>query len=212
MGTNGRGVWEGPRETGLWDRHRKGSHQYLCTAEAARQAPDGWIYHGSLTSGTVRVDTYLGPSRLWTCVYCPRGKDTLLAVVSFHSWKAPPYPETDTEGLIMAKYLKKAKKDPKSKKDRKPDPFFAEKYEAMHEFLALEKWEDGSDRETGTMSVFLDQGQWKARLCDRDGGLVAFVSSEGFTGLLDALEEGLRDGSLDWRADRFARKAPKKKD
>jgi len=197
--------------TGLFEKVHLGSMPEKTFAQAALRPPEGWIYWGSFLSGSIRMDTYLGPERLWTLVFSLRGQQTIETVVSFHSFFAPPYPHTTTEYTIMAKYLKKAQRQAKKQKKEKTDPFFAEKYEALHEYLTLSVWEDGSSRMTSTISLFTDNGQWKARLNDRDEGTVAFVAAEGFIALLEALETGLRDGTLDWREDRFAaQKKPKK--
>lgn len=72
-----------------------------------------------------------------------------------------------------------------------------------HAFLCLEKWPDGSARRTGTLLLFVDQGKLKACVTDRDAQLVAFVSGDSLPGLLDALERGLRDDTLDWRQMRY---------
>lgn len=47
--------------------------------------------------------------------------------------------------------------------------------------------------------MFAEDGKFKSCVNDREGGYYAFVSSDTLDGLLDALEKGLRDGSLDWR-------------
>ncbi len=47
---------------------------------------------------------------------------------------------------------------------------------------------------------FAEGGKLKACLVDRDQNLVAFVSADGWQLLLEAIEEGLQDGRLDWRA------------
>jgi len=200
-----------PLSTGLFLRTHMGSQPCKTFSTCVRRPPEGWIYFGSFVSETVRMDTYMRKDRLWTLVYSPRGEDAILAVVSFHSFFAPLFPHTSTEYKTMAKYLKKAQQAAKKAKKERKDPFFAEKYEALHEYLTMTAWEDGSERVTSTISLFVDQGQWKARLNDRDGGQVAFVSAEGFIALLEALETALRDGTLDWREDRFSAKPKGKK-
>jgi len=206
-----RGSKKDPPSTGLFEKVHLGSVPEKTFAQAALRPPEGWIYWGSFLSGMIRMDTYMRRDRLWTLVFSLRGQQTIETVVSFHSWFAPPYPHTTTEYTIMAKYLKKAQRQAKKAKKEKTDPFFAEKYEALHEYLCLTAWEDGSTRQTSTISLFVDNGQWKARLNDREDGLVAFVAADGFIALLEALESGLRDGTLDWREDRFAAKPKGKK-
>lgn len=76
---------------------------------------------------------------------------------------------------------------------------FAKKLPGLVEFLTLATYEDGSARVPGTLTIFAD-GCWvKACLSDRDQGLVAFASSDSFTGLLEALELGLQGDTLEWR-------------
>lgn len=82
------------------------------------------------------------------------------------------------------------------------DSVFAKKYPATTEFLSLEEWEPGQARTRGTITVFWEEGTFKAALNDRDGEEVAFVSKTTFTGLLDAIEKGFIKGDHDWRSTR----------
>lgn len=72
-------------------------------------------------------------------------------------------------------------------------------FPTVSEFLCLWKWEDGSARHAGTITLFTELGSWKARVNDRDTGEVAFVSARSLSCLLDAVEKGLVEGGLDWR-------------
>lgn len=75
---------------------------------------------------------------------------------------------------------------------------------ALWEFLTATSWPppDGGPRTVGTVLLFVETGRWKACLRDRECGQVAFVSAASAEGLLDALDAGLTNGSLDWRPDR----------
>lgn len=92
--------------------------------------------------------------------------------------------------------------------ERAVDEEFARNYPALAEYLTCD-WLEGAVRETSTLGISVDAGQWKARLADRDTGLVTFVSSDGFYAVLDALEGRLARGEADWRRDQFAK--PKKR-
>jgi len=70
---------------------------------------------------------------------------------------------------------------------------------ALWEYLTLDQWEDGSSRQTSTLSVFFGSNGLQAALNDRDGGRVAFASGDSLERLLEALEHGLQSDSLDWR-------------
>lgn len=74
--------------------------------------------------------------------------------------------------------------------------------EILFDFLVERVWSDGRPRQTASLLIFVDEGQWKACLNDRDSGSVAFVSSSSVGGLLDAISDGLRGDSLDWRRGR----------
>lgn len=78
-------------------------------------------------------------------------------------------------------------------------------YPVLHDFLTLQGCE-GKARKVGSVSLFAEDGKWKAALNDRDGGLVAFCSADSFAGLLEALDRGLKSGSLDWRDSKFRKK------
>lgn len=73
------------------------------------------------------------------------------------------------------------------------------KYPALVEFMSLQEWEPGQPRLTGTLNLFIEDGQWKACVSDRDQGLIAFVSAANPEELLVALEKGLQATTLDWR-------------
>jgi len=69
----------------------------------------------------------------------------------------------------------------------------------LHDFLTLTGW-SGKQRKSGSLSLFCEDGKWKSCVNDRDGGFYAFLSADSFWGLLDALEHGLKSGSLEWRS------------
>lgn len=70
---------------------------------------------------------------------------------------------------------------------------------ALRAMLCDLTFEDGARRQTATLLVFSDGGALKACLRDRESEETAWVTGQGLTGLLDALEVGLQEGRLDWR-------------
>lgn len=94
--------------------------------------------------------------------------------------------------------------------ERAMDEEFARNYPALAEYITCD-WLEGERRETSTLGISVDAGQWKARLADRDSGLVTFVSGDGFYAVLDALEGRLARGEADWRRDQFAKAKRKPK-
>jgi len=69
-------------------------------------------------------------------------------------------------------------------------------------FLFDETYEDGTRRTTGTLLFFVQDGVFKACLNDRDCNRSAFLACSGPHEGCDAIEEGLVNDSLDWRAKR----------
>lgn len=75
----------------------------------------------------------------------------------------------------------------------------------LHDFMTLAGY-GGKARVTGSLSLFCEEGKFKASINDRDGGHVAFLSGDSLWGLLEAIDRGLKSGSLDWRVSQFAKK------
>lgn len=88
--------------------------------------------------------------------------------------------------------------------ERATDESFSNEYPALWEYLSLD-WLEGSERLTSTLGLSIDCGQWKARLADRDNGMVCFVSGASYEDTLRALEAALAAGEADWRRDQFAK-------
>lgn len=77
---------------------------------------------------------------------------------------------------------------------------FAAAYPSLWEMISSSSWPDGSRRVPSTLLMFVDDGTVKACLNDRDQGLTAWASGCGFHACLDALERGLTEDRLEWRA------------
>lgn len=70
---------------------------------------------------------------------------------------------------------------------------------AIFEFLTSDKWDDGKTRQRGTVTVFFEDGRWKAWVNDKDGGRSACVSGKTLDDCITKAEIGLVEDSLDWR-------------
>jgi len=75
-------------------------------------------------------------------------------------------------------------------------------FPALCEFVSLTTWEDGQQRQTGTVLLLTDSGSWKVWLHDRELGQGLFVTGPDVDGVLLAAEEALESGKGDWRADK----------
>lgn len=81
------------------------------------------------------------------------------------------------------------------------DAAFRSSYPTLFDFLSLQGM-GGKARKTGTLTVFLADGKFKGSLNDREESYTGFASADSFTGLLEALDKGLKSGHLDWRPSR----------
>jgi len=77
---------------------------------------------------------------------------------------------------------------------------------AIVEFITAGRWDDGSERTTGTLLICWGDGKFKAWLNDRDGAKSTWVSADTLEALLGGLEARLQAGSLEWRATQVGRK------
>jgi hypothetical protein len=86
------------------------------------------------------------------------------------------------------------------------DRWWVAEYPALAEHLGCPRWPDGAVRETTTILLFVEAGAWKACINDRAEGMVAFVAAGGPRTLLERVEKGLVEGTLDWRPQRRGRR------
>jgi hypothetical protein len=95
------------------------------------------------------------------------------------------------------------KRDTRSASDTAGGPLspdlFSTAYPGLLEMLSSVKWPDGSRRASSTLLIFLDQGQAKLCLNDRDQGLTAWVSGSSISEALASLEASLQTERLEWR-------------
>ena len=73
---------------------------------------------------------------------------------------------------------------------------------ALGEFLTRTGYSDGSCRVPGSALVFVQGGRLKAMLKDADNERVGFLSLDSLDTAWGVLDKHLREGDIDWRADR----------
>lgn len=66
-------------------------------------------------------------------------------------------------------------------------------------FLCDVAWTDGTARQPGKLTLWTADALWKACLSDQEASVVAFLSSQDPSGLLQSIEKGLTADKLDWR-------------
>jgi len=80
------------------------------------------------------------------------------------------------------------------------DPSWQERWPTLCSYLFDLRYEDGTPRQTSTLMLLAEQGVAKACLNDREAERSAWVSGRALSEVLDALEVGLANDRLDWRA------------
>lgn len=86
-----------------------------------------------------------------------------------------------------------------------PDSELAKECPTVWEYLATDRYEDGSARKTSTLSLFVGPGGLQASLNDRERGLVCFVTGTSVPAILFTLEDMLFSDKVDWRRARSGR-------
>jgi hypothetical protein len=84
------------------------------------------------------------------------------------------------------------------------DPEWSVNYPSLWEQLTATRYPDGSAREPGSLLLFVQDGQIKAMLRDKDQGLCLWATAKGASQVLSLLETMVSDEDTDWREDRQA--------
>jgi len=114
-------------------------------------------------------------------------------------WVPAPH-RVGVKGTCMGYAQRNASKHPAERAGKVfPGQVDAKKYPALCEYLALTKWEDGKPRETSTLLIFVGDGGLVGGLNDRANGQTLWVTEDSIQGLLDGIEEHLREGTGVWR-------------
>lgn len=75
-------------------------------------------------------------------------------------------------------------------------------YPLLFEHMTAVKWDDGTSRQTSSLTLFQQDGVVKAILKDKEAGLCLWVASPGVGTLFPVLEAALASSETEWRVDR----------
>lgn len=70
---------------------------------------------------------------------------------------------------------------------------------ALYEYLTVDRYDDGTPRQVGTLLIFSEDGLWKGCLHDRQEQRSAWASGSDIDAVLSALDADLRNGTAQWR-------------
>lgn len=155
-----------------------------CTVRYGRQA---WILYASRGIRYV-VLRLTHRDRPWVCHRISG---------STVSWDRGTYAEK--EDYIMG-FLRKLTRPAEGAVDRPEanDPQIAASHPALHDHLTRLRNDDGSARQTCSLTLYGQAGRFKAFLNDRDSGASLGVESDSIGGLLRALEAELESDAPSW--------------
>lgn len=80
------------------------------------------------------------------------------------------------------------------------DEDFRKRFPTIMEYLTEVTWEDGTARESSTVTTFIEDGLFKCALNDRDGHRSLYVTGDTFKKAMEALEKAVSGTAADWRA------------
>jgi len=93
------------------------------------------------------------------------------------------------------------------------DPELFESHPSLFSFLADSEYDPadgGGKRALGSLSIWVDTGQYRAKLNDRDTATCCYVGGASLGELLDQMDAACSDPSAGWKPDPSARQKPKK--
>jgi len=84
------------------------------------------------------------------------------------------------------------------------DEAFAKRHATLVEVMSARGVVEGHETNRMSLSLFVQDGQWKAILKDKQDGLCLWVSAQTIAALWTSLEACLVDPETVWRTDRYA--------
>lgn len=79
------------------------------------------------------------------------------------------------------------------------DDKFAKKYPTVLEYLTDVQWDDGTERERSTVSLFIEDGAFKLALNDKALRRSLYVTADTMEAAFSVLERSLQAPQADWR-------------
>jgi len=136
----------------------------------------------------------------WAVFYAAHAWRPSVSFVLVEPWDVwgslSPY---DRRTLLMS-FLKRRQSEEGSSNGGLPlDPDFSQRFPALFEHMTANRYPDGTARRVCSLTLFSEEGSWKACLNDRDQNLVLFVTEGRFDTLLEALELLLQEELPPWR-------------
>jgi len=112
----------------------------------------------------------------------------------------------EEEEVLVAKFVRKAVEhnERKALEKSREGARWEDTHPAVWEYLSLDTHDDGSQRTTSMLCVFVEGGLVKVCLQDREAGQSLWVSGASLVEALDSLEGRLASGDGEWRQSKGA--------
>jgi hypothetical protein len=140
-----------------------------------------------------------------------KGRESRLVIWNEDSrrvlWDGPiPHPRvwglSQMEALVcMATYVRKVIEEERERRSRPSGDVavWAGAYPALWEFLTLDRYDDGQQRLTAMLIMFVEEDAFKVALQDRQEGRSTWVTADTPNNALVLLEGNLASGKAEWR-------------
>lgn len=105
---------------------------------------------------------------------------------------------------VMMSFLKRVAEADSAKRQQasKVAATWLSQFPALGEYLTMTKYPDGGQRQTATVLIFCEEGQWKGCLRDRDTSRTLWVTSGSPPEVLSDLEAALQSDTAEWRKEK----------
>ena len=77
------------------------------------------------------------------------------------------------------------------------------KLPSLAEWMTATTYDDGTTRQTPTVTFWCQGGEWKANLRDRAEGLCLWLSAETWAELVKIIDAACQDAGYPWRRDEY---------
>jgi hypothetical protein len=82
---------------------------------------------------------------------------------------------------------------------------------ALYEYLTLNRFPDGGERQVATLVLFIEEGRWKGCLSDRETDRTLWKVGDTLGDLLLSMDQEIQEGSAGWRRSSRPKAMPRKK-
>ena len=76
---------------------------------------------------------------------------------------------------------------------------FAKDCPAVYEYLTMDRYPDGGERQVATLIIFLEEGRWKGCLSDRESDRTLWKTADTIEDMLLEMDADIQEGGTGFR-------------